>query len=92
MNSIEVEIFGRIFRLRSQDPALTMQIAAELNRQINELKEKYDNLDFTKLLLLIALQQQEQVQQLQVRNKELSTDLERMNQMISKIIGEVEDL
>jgi len=92
MNSIEVEIFGRIFRLRSQDPALTMQIATELNRQINELKEKYDNLDFTKLLLLIALQQQEQVQQLQVRNKELSTDLERMNQMISKIIGEVEDL
>ncbi|HNX37397.1 MAG TPA: cell division protein ZapA [Candidatus Cloacimonadota bacterium] len=92
MNSIEVEIYGRIFRLRSQDPALTMQIAADINKQINELKEKYDNLDFTKLLLLVSLQQQEQVQLLQIRNKELSTDLDRMNQMISKIIGEVEEI
>lgn len=92
MNSVEVEIYGRIFRLRSMDPAQTLQIAADINKQLAELKEKYDNLDFTKLLLLVTLQQQEQIANLTVRNKELSTDLERMNVMISKIIGEVEDI
>lgn len=92
MNSVEVEIYGRIFRLRSMDPAQTLQIASDINKQLAELKEKYENLDFTKLLLLLSLQQQEQVSNLTVRNKELTTDLERMNNMVSKIIGDVEDL
>ena len=92
MNSVEVEIYGRIFRLRSMNPAQTLQIASDINKQLDELKEKYDSLDFTKLLLLVTLQQQEQISNLTVRNKELTADLERMNNMISKIIGDVEDI
>jgi len=89
MQSVEVEIFGRRFRLRSDDPARTKKIADEINRQIGELTENYDGLDFTKLLLLICLQQQEQVFVLNEKNVELSSDLERLNQMISMIIPEV---
>ncbi|PKN72077.1 MAG: cell division protein ZapA [Candidatus Cloacimonetes bacterium HGW-Cloacimonetes-3] len=89
MQSVEVEIFGRRFRLRSDDPLRTKRVADEINRQIGELTENYDNLDFTKLLLLICLQQQEQVLLLSDKNIELSSDLERMNQMISMIIPEV---
>ncbi len=89
MNSVEVEIFGRKFRLRSDNPQMTMDIAEAINLQIDELRTKYESLDFTKLLLLISLQQQEAIQQLSVQNKELSTDLERLNNMISKIIGDV---
>jgi cell division protein ZapA (FtsZ GTPase activity inhibitor) len=89
MQSVEVEIFGRRFRLRSDDPLRTRRVADEINRQIAELNENYENLDFTKLLLLICLQQQEQVLILSDKNSELSSDLERMNQMISMIIPEV---
>jgi cell division protein ZapA (FtsZ GTPase activity inhibitor) len=89
MQSVEVEIFGRRFRLRSDNPDRTRRIADEINRQINELIENYDSLDFTKLLLLICLQQQEQVFVLHDKNIELSADLERLNQMISMIIPEV---
>jgi cell division protein ZapA (FtsZ GTPase activity inhibitor) len=87
MHAVEVEIFGRRFRLRSDDPEKTTRVADEINRQINELSSQYDNLDFTKLLLLICLQQQEQVIDLGDRNLELGTELERMNQMISRIIS-----
>ena len=61
MQSVEVEIFGRRFRLKSDNPERTTRVADEINRQIEELNSTFDNLDFTKLLLLICLQQQEQV-------------------------------
>ena len=89
MTSVEVGIFGRIFRLRTNDPALTMSIAAQLDQQLHDLKERYEILDFSKLLLLVALQQQESLSGLQAENTDLRKDLERMNQMISKIIGEI---
>jgi cell division protein ZapA (FtsZ GTPase activity inhibitor) len=89
MQSVEVEIFGRRFRLRSDDPQRTRTIAEEINRQIIEISQNYEGLDFTKLLLLICLQQQEQVLILNEKNTGLSSDLERLNQMISMIIPEV---
>jgi len=87
MQSVEVEIFGRRFRLRSDNEERTRKVADEINRQIMELSEHYDNLDFTRLLLLICLQQQEQNLVLGDKNTELGSELERLNQMISKIIS-----
>lgn len=88
MTSIEVGIFGRIFRLRSSNPTQTLQIAAELDRQLNELKERYEINDFSKLLLLCALQQQEQILNCTSENTQLAKELDRLNLMVSKIIGE----
>jgi len=85
MQSVEVEIFGRRFRLRSDNEERTRKVADEINRQITELSDHYDNLDFTRLLLLICLQQQEQNLVLGDKNDELGSELERLNQMISKI-------
>ncbi|MBP7310225.1 MAG: cell division protein ZapA [Candidatus Cloacimonetes bacterium] len=86
MQSVEVEIFGRRFRLKSDNPERTTRVADEINRQIEELNSTFDNLDFTKLLLLICLQQQEQVVLLEEKNNTLSTDIERLNGMISMIL------
>jgi len=88
MQSVEVEIFGRKFRLRTDDVEKTQTIVAEINNQLSDLQILYESLDFTKLLLLLALQQQEQVLELQSQNILLSSDLERLNLMIGKIIGE----
>ncbi|MEN6444725.1 MAG: cell division protein ZapA [Candidatus Cloacimonas sp.] len=86
MQSVEVEIFGRRFRLRSDNPERTSKIAEEINNQIDDLSKHYDNLDFTKLLLLICLQQQEEVLTLGDKNRDLSSELDRLNQMLSKIM------
>ncbi|HPB18528.1 MAG TPA: cell division protein ZapA [Candidatus Cloacimonas sp.] len=85
MESVEVEIFGRRFRLRSDDPERTKRVADEINNQIDALSKHYDNLDFTKLLLLICLQQQEEVLTLGDKNRALNSELERLNQMFTKI-------
>ncbi len=89
MQSVEVEIYGRKFKLRSDNPDATIEIVDELNRKLAQFRDQYDNLDFTKLLLLVSLQQQEDNRELLIKNKDLSSDLERMNQMISKIIGDI---
>ncbi len=82
---MEVEIFGRRFRLRSDDPERTKRVADEINNQIDALSKQYDNLDFTKLLLLICMQQQEEVLTLGDKNRALNSELERLNQMFTKI-------
>ena len=89
MTSIEVAIFGRVYRLRTSDPESTLLVAAELDRQLSELKERYEIMDFSKLLLLVALQQQEEVQSLKKNYQTQGKELERLNQMVSKILGDL---
>ncbi|HOH96963.1 MAG TPA: cell division protein ZapA [Candidatus Cloacimonadota bacterium] len=86
MQSVEVEIFGRLFRLRSDNPTITKQLAAEISAQLTELNELYENLDFPRLLLLNSLQQQELLSRFKEENQQLRSELERFNQMIEKII------
>jgi cell division protein ZapA (FtsZ GTPase activity inhibitor) len=86
MNSIEVEIYGRKYKLKGEDTQKLLLIADKLNSQLIELGEQYDLLEFNKLLLLCSLQLQEKVIDLTKSNQELKDELERMNQMISAFI------
>lgn len=87
MQSVEVEIFGRRFRLRSDDPTRTQSIAAELSRQLSEIYAANEELDFAKLLLLVCFRQQEELMEVLEDNDRIRTELERMNQMIEKIVS-----
>ncbi|HQB97718.1 MAG: cell division protein ZapA [Candidatus Cloacimonadaceae bacterium] len=87
MQSVEVEIFGRRFRLRSDNPTRTEQIAAELSQQLTELYETYEHLDFAKLLLLACFQREENLQKALEENNTLKSELNRVNQMIEKIMS-----
>lgn len=87
MQSLEVEIFGRLFRLRSDDPTRTKKVAADLSRQLTELYETYENLDFSRLLLLACFKQQEQLQQVLDENTQLKAELDRVNLMIEKMFS-----
>ncbi|MCK9185785.1 MAG: cell division protein ZapA [Candidatus Cloacimonetes bacterium] len=87
MQSVEVEIFGRRFRLRSDDPTRTKKIAADLSQQLHDIYEANDQLDFARLLLLVCFKQQEDYQLLLEDNDKIRAELERMNQMIEKIVS-----
>jgi len=88
MQSIEVDIFGRKFRLKTDDPTRLGRIIAEINTQLDELQQSFDTLDFTRLLLLLALHLQEKVDHLESQTREQGSDLENLNSMIGKIIGD----
>ena len=89
MKSVEVEIFGRRFRLRSDNPEATLSFANAIDTELNELRELYENLDFTKLLLLVTLKKQDEINSLTIRNLDLEKDLDRLNQMMEKIVGDI---
>jgi cell division protein ZapA (FtsZ GTPase activity inhibitor) len=89
MKSVEVEIFGRRFRLRTDDPKETQAVAEALDSELNQLRELYENLDFTKLLLLLSLKKQDEIISLRKRTKDLEKELERLNQMVEKIMGDI---
>lgn len=87
MQSVEVEIFGRRFRMRSDDPTRTQRIAEDLSRQISEIYAVNDELDFARMLLLVCFRQQEELIEVLADNDKIRTELERMNQMIEKIVS-----
>jgi cell division protein ZapA (FtsZ GTPase activity inhibitor) len=86
MSSIEVEIYGRKYKLKGEDTQKLRLIAEKLNQQLIELGEQYELLEFNKLLLLCSLQLQERLIELTKTNQELKDELERMNQMITAFI------
>ncbi len=88
MKMVEVEIFGRRFRLRTDDPEATQRVAEGIDSQLRDLHEQYENLDFAKLLLLLALKQQEEIHALKDHNADLAKEAERVTQMVGKIVGE----
>ncbi len=91
LNSIEVEIYGRKYKLKGEDPQKLCHIAEKLNEQLLELSEQHELLEFNKLMLLCSLQLQEKVLDLGKANQELKDELERMNQMISAFIHDIDE-
>lgn len=61
MKSVEVEIFGRRFRLRTDNPKEIQDIAESIDAELNQLRDLYENLDFPKLLLLLLLKKQDEI-------------------------------
>jgi len=91
MSSIEVEIYGRKYKIKGEDPQKLLLIAEKLNSQLIELGEQHELLEFNKLLLLCSLQLQEQLLDLNKTNQDLKDELDRMNQMISAFIHDTNE-
>ena len=87
MQSVEVEIFGRRFRLRSDNPTRTKEIADALSKQLAQIYEANESLDFSRLLLILCFRQQEELSLVLEDNQKIRSELERMNQMIEKIVS-----
>ena len=88
MQSVEVEILGRKHRLRTDDPEQTKAVAKAIDSRLNDLQARYELLDYSRLLLLAVLQMQNDIFELDKKNQNLNKDLEKLNQMIGKIISD----
>ncbi len=89
MKSEEVEIFGRRFKLRTDNQKEIQAVAGAIDAELNQLREQYENLDFPKLLLLLLLKKQDEISSLNKRSTDLEKELERLNQMVGNIVGEI---
>ncbi|NLW18281.1 MAG: cell division protein ZapA [Candidatus Cloacimonetes bacterium] len=89
MKSVDVEIFGRKFHLRTDQPEELQSVAKKIDEELRQLSDLYENLDFSKLLLLLLLKKHSEIKSLQSNSALSEKELERLNQLVGNI---VEDL
>lgn len=86
MESVLVEIFGRRIRLRGDDPEKIRNYAGYLNSQLEELQEKLNLADSSKVLLLGAMIITEKLFQSEDRNRHLESELARLDQDVRNFL------
>lgn len=89
MKSVDVEIFGRKYHLRTDKPEELQATAKAIDQELRHLSELYENLDYSKLLLLLLLKKHSEIKSLQSNSAISEKELERLNQLVGNI---VEDL
>ncbi len=72
--------------MRTDNPEQTKAVAKAIDVRLNELQDRYQMLDYSRLLLLAILQMQNDIFELDKKNDNLNKELEKLNQMIGKII------
>ncbi len=74
--------------MRTDNPEQTKAVAEAIDNRLNELQVRYEMLDYSRLLLLAILQMQNEIFELDKNNQNLNKELEKLNQMIGKIISD----
>lgn len=74
--------------MRTDAPEQTKAVAKAIDSRLNDLQARYELLDYSRLLLLAVLQMQNDIFELDKKNQNLNKELEKLNQMIGKIISD----
>ena len=82
MKSVEIEILGKKYFLKTDEPEKLLELASFLESQLEELYEKYKTAEQHKLLILNSLMILEQLFQTKDDKKELEKKLEKINGLL----------
>jgi len=88
MTSVEVEIFGRMYRLRGEDPDKVRRYAAYLNAQLNDLAARMEFTDSTRVLSLAGMVLTEQLFAERDRNDTLQKEIDRLRGLVDNFLNE----
>lgn len=81
MKTVDIEIFGKKYYIKTNEPDKVLQKANILNNKLEELNEKFNTVDYNKLFVLYML----------ILLDELD-DMEHKNQKLCQKLKQVEDL
>jgi len=85
MKTVEFEILGKKYYLKSSDPELTQKRAQELNLQLEELNEKFNTVDQNKLFVLYMLMLLEKYSDELQKSEKLEADLKQLEVILNNI-------
>jgi len=88
MKTVEIEILGKIYYLKSNDPDNLQEKAKFLNKNLEELNEKYNTVDQNKLFVLYLLILLEKYSDVQDRNEKLSAELKQVEDLLKNFSGD----
>ena len=85
MKTVEIEILGKTYYIKSSDPEELLEKAKYLNEQLEELNEKFNTVDQSKLFVLYLLILFDKYTAEFEKNKKLSTDLKLVEDLLKDI-------
>ncbi|MBT3169093.1 MAG: cell division protein ZapA [Candidatus Cloacimonetes bacterium] len=86
MNSVEIEILGKKYFFKTENPEKLKKTATYLKEQLEKMNEKYNTVDQHKLFVLYALRLTEQYFENENVNEKLTVELDN----IAKLMVDVE--
>ena len=89
MNSVEVEILGKKYRLRSDTPQKVEDYAAYLNTLLDELSSKYGIVDSKDSLTLAAMILTEKIFDLTTHSEQLKKEIDSIHTKISSFFVDI---
>lgn len=90
MKSIEIELLGRKYFFRSDNPEKLQETAKYLESQLEELNNRFNTVDQNKLFVLYALMITEKYLSSTENNKELNKEFEQITNMLNNQVLEKE--
>ena len=85
MKTVEIEIFGRKYYIKSSDPEDVLKKAKYLNEELEKLNERFNTVDYNKLFVLYMLMLLERTETEQLRNDELSEELMQVEELLNNL-------
>lgn len=85
MKTVEIEIFGKKYYLKSNEPEKVMQKATILNTKLEELNEKFNTVDYTKLFVLYMLILLDELEFSEQKNLELNQKLQQVEELLNNL-------
>ncbi len=85
MQSVEVEILGRRYRLRGEDPDKIVSYADYLNKELNNLAQHMEFADSTQVLVLGALGIVEQLFLEREQKDGLQDEMDRLRGLLESL-------
>jgi len=79
---VEIEILGKRYYLRTDEPEELQKLAKVLESQLEELNEKYKTAEQHKLFVLNSLQILKQLSEISEKNRKLEEQLEQINSLL----------
>jgi len=90
MKSIEIELLGRKYFFKSDNPEKLQETAKYLESQLEELNSRFNTVDQKKLFVLYALTITEKYFSAIENNKQISKEFEQINSLLNDLVLENE--
>ena len=85
MKTVDIEIFGKKYYIKTNEPDKVLQKANILNKKLEELNEKFNTVDYNKLFVLYMLILLDEMDDMEHKNQKLCQKLKQVEDLLNAL-------
>jgi cell division protein ZapA (FtsZ GTPase activity inhibitor) len=85
MKTVEIEIFGKKYYIKTNEPEEVLEKTKIINEQLEKLNERFNTVDYNKLFVLYMLILFDKYDIEKQRNKKMSEELKQVEELLNKL-------